>query len=122
MAEYQRSILLLLGTVAGAKKCNQTKPDEIHKMGLEQVAELHGRMDVILKKLGYSQGTVGARMTALSNDPRYKFAEGDPGRGTARKCGVTGPDSRLKRCETPRQPEVTRRVPGGRRARRSAPP
>ena len=55
-------------------------PDEIHQMGLDQVAELHGRMDVILKKLGYTQGTVGARMTALSNDPRYKFAEGDPGR------------------------------------------
>jgi uncharacterized protein (DUF885 family) len=55
-------------------------PDEIHQMGLDQVAELHGRMDPILKKLGYTQGTVGARMTALSNDPRYKFAEGDPGR------------------------------------------
>jgi len=55
-------------------------PDEIHQMGLDQVAELHGRMDVILKSLGYTQGTVGARMTALSNDPRYKFAEGDPGR------------------------------------------
>ena len=55
-------------------------PDEIHQMGLDQVAELHGRMDVILKSLGYTQGTVGARMTALSNDPRYKFPEGDPGR------------------------------------------
>jgi uncharacterized protein (DUF885 family) len=55
-------------------------PDEIHQMGLDQVAELHGRMDVILKSLGYTQGTVGARMTALSDDPRYKFAEGDAGR------------------------------------------
>jgi uncharacterized protein (DUF885 family) len=55
-------------------------PDEIHQMGLDQVAELHGRMDPILKSLGYTQGSVGARMTALSNDPRYKFAEGDPGR------------------------------------------
>ena len=55
-------------------------PDEIHQMGLDQVAELHGRMDVILKKLGYTQGSVGARMTALSEDPRYKFAEGDAGR------------------------------------------
>ena len=55
-------------------------PDEIHQMGLDQVAELHGRMDPILKSLGYSKGSVGARMTALSDDPRYKFAEGDPGR------------------------------------------
>ncbi|MCF2514009.1 DUF885 domain-containing protein [Sphingomonas sp. G124] len=55
-------------------------PDEIHQMGLDQVAELHGRMDVILKSLGYTQGSVGARMTALSDDPRYKFPEGDAGR------------------------------------------
>jgi uncharacterized protein (DUF885 family) len=55
-------------------------PDEIHQMGLDQVAELHGRMDVILKSLGYSKGSVGARMTALSDDPRYKFSEGDKGR------------------------------------------
>ncbi|MDP9424329.1 MAG: DUF885 family protein [Pseudomonadota bacterium] len=55
-------------------------PDEIHQMGLDQVAELHGRMDPILKSLGYTKGTVGARMTALSNDPRYKFSEGDKGR------------------------------------------
>jgi uncharacterized protein (DUF885 family) len=55
-------------------------PDEIHQMGLDQVAELHGRMDVILKNLGYTKGSVGERMIALSNDPRYKFAEGDSGR------------------------------------------
>ena len=55
-------------------------PDEIHQMGLDQVAELHGRMDVILKNLGYTKGSVGARMTALSDDPRYKFSEGDKGR------------------------------------------
>ena len=55
-------------------------PDEVHQMGLDEVAELHGRMDPILKSLGYTKGSVGARMTALSDDPRYKFAEGDPGR------------------------------------------
>lgn len=55
-------------------------PDEVHKMGLEQLADLHGRMDPILKKLGYSEGSVGTRMNALANDPRYKFSEGDKGR------------------------------------------
>ncbi len=55
-------------------------PDEIHKAGREQLAELHARMDVILKKEGYTQGPVGARMTALSKDPKYLFPEGDPGR------------------------------------------
>jgi uncharacterized protein (DUF885 family) len=55
-------------------------PDEVHHMGLEQLAELHGRMDPILKSLGYTQGTVGERMQALAKDPKYKFSEGDKGR------------------------------------------
>jgi uncharacterized protein (DUF885 family) len=55
-------------------------PDEIHRQGLAELDELHGRMDPILKSIGYTKGSVGERMRALSNDPRYKFAEGDPGR------------------------------------------
>ena len=55
-------------------------PDEVHQMGLQQLAELHGRMDPILKSIGYSQGSVGERMQALAKDPRYKFSEGDKGR------------------------------------------
>jgi uncharacterized protein (DUF885 family) len=55
-------------------------PDEVHAMGLEQLKELHGRMDPILKSLGYTQGTVGQRMQALAKDPRYQFSEGDKGR------------------------------------------
>jgi uncharacterized protein (DUF885 family) len=55
-------------------------PDEVHHMGLEQLAELHSRMDPILKSLGYTQGTVGERMQALAKDPTYKFSEGDKGR------------------------------------------
>lgn len=55
-------------------------PDEVHEQGLEELAALHSRMDPILRNIGYTTGTIGERMQALSNDPRYKFAEGDPGR------------------------------------------
>jgi uncharacterized protein (DUF885 family) len=55
-------------------------PDEVHRMGLEQLAELHGRMDPLLKSLGYTQGTVGERMQALAKDPKYRFSEGNKGR------------------------------------------
>ena len=55
-------------------------PDEVHAMGLEQLKELQGRMDPILKSLGYTQGTVGQRMQALAKDPRCKFSQGDQGR------------------------------------------
>jgi len=55
-------------------------PDEVHQIGLDNVAELHGRMDPILKSLGYTKGSVGTRMQALAKDPRFKFSEGDKGR------------------------------------------
>ena len=55
-------------------------PDQVHQMGLEQLAELQGRMDPILKSIGYTQGTIGERMQALAKDPRYQFSEGDKGR------------------------------------------
>ncbi|MGY6552697.1 MAG: DUF885 domain-containing protein [Erythrobacter sp.] len=64
----------------GASTTTTLSPDEIHQQGLEELAELHGRMDPILKDLGYTKGSVGERMRALANDPAYKFAPGDEGR------------------------------------------
>jgi uncharacterized protein (DUF885 family) len=55
-------------------------PDEIHEIGRSELEALHARMDSILATVGYTQGSVGARMTALAEDPRYQFPEGDAGR------------------------------------------
>ncbi len=55
-------------------------PDEVHQMGLEELASLQGRMEPILQSIGYTQGSVGDRMTALGKDKKYLFKEGDPGR------------------------------------------
>jgi uncharacterized protein (DUF885 family) len=55
-------------------------PDEVHAMGRRELEQLHARMDAILRTVGYTQGTVGARMQALAKDPRYAFPEGDRGR------------------------------------------
>ena len=55
-------------------------PDEVHQMGLREVEALHARMDPLLRQVGYTQGTVGARMQALGKDPKYQFSEGDKGR------------------------------------------
>jgi uncharacterized protein (DUF885 family) len=55
-------------------------PDEIHELGRSELQRLQAQMDAILKELGYSQGAVGQRMTALSKDARYQFPEGDKGR------------------------------------------
>jgi uncharacterized protein (DUF885 family) len=63
-----------------ASTTTSLKPDEIHRQGLAELDELHGKMDPILKKIGYTKGSVGERMRELSSDPRYQFAPGDPGR------------------------------------------
>jgi uncharacterized protein (DUF885 family) len=55
-------------------------PDEVHQLGLEQLEMLHGRMDAILRSLGYTRGSVGERMQALAKDSRYQFPQGDEGR------------------------------------------
>jgi len=55
-------------------------PDEVHAMGQDQLQRLHAQMDTILNGAGYTKGTVGERMNALSKDPRYQFADGDQGR------------------------------------------
>ena len=63
-----------------ASTTTRMTPDEIHKLGLESLAALQGRMDPILRKLGYTSGTVGERMTALGRDPRFQFPDNDEGR------------------------------------------
>jgi uncharacterized protein (DUF885 family) len=53
---------------------------EIHRQGLEQVAELGARMNGVLTQLGLSQGSIGQRLGALGKDPRYVFPNDDAGR------------------------------------------
>jgi uncharacterized protein (DUF885 family) len=55
-------------------------PDEVHEMGRRELQQLQTRMDEILKSVGYTQQSVGARMQQLAKDPRYKFSDGDKGR------------------------------------------
>ena len=54
--------------------------DEIHRAGLEQVAELHGRIDTLLRAQGRTQGTVGERINALNRDATNLWPNTDPGR------------------------------------------
>lgn len=63
-----------------ASTTTRNTPEEVHRQGLEELEALHAQMDPILRRIGYTSGTVGERMQALGKDERYKFAEGDPGR------------------------------------------
>jgi uncharacterized protein (DUF885 family) len=55
-------------------------PQEVHQLGLDQVAEISARLDTILKSRGMTQGSVGARLTALNNQPEQVFPANDAGR------------------------------------------
>ena len=57
-----------------------TPPDEVHRIGLAQNEELKAKMDGLLRKQGMTQGTVGARLQALTTDPKQLFADDDAGR------------------------------------------
>ena len=55
-------------------------PNEVHKLGLDQVAEISGRLDTMLKAQGLTQGTVGDRLTALNARPDQLYANDAAGR------------------------------------------
>ena len=63
-----------------ASTTTSMSPDEVHRLGLELVRTLGAKMDAILRRQGMSQGSVGARITALNKDPRFLFADSDAGR------------------------------------------
>lgn len=54
--------------------------DEIHRTGVEQMADLTARADVLLKAQGLTQGSVAERIKALGDDPKYVYANTDAGK------------------------------------------
>ncbi len=68
---------------ADAVKASTTtnySPQEVHQLGLDQVADISGRLDAILKAQGMSQGTVAQRLAKLNEDPRQVYPANDDGR------------------------------------------
>jgi uncharacterized protein (DUF885 family) len=55
-------------------------PEEVHHMGLQQVAEISARIDEILKSQGMARGTVGERLAALNVAPSQVYPNTDEGR------------------------------------------
>jgi uncharacterized protein (DUF885 family) len=54
--------------------------EQIHAMGIEQVAELSAQLDTILKGAGRSNGTIGERLAALNVDPAQLYPDSAEGR------------------------------------------
>ncbi len=55
-------------------------PEEVHQLGLSQVAEYTGTLDGLLKQAGFTQGSVGERLAALNSSPAQLYPDTDAGR------------------------------------------
>lgn len=55
-------------------------PAQIHQLGLSEVARITHEIDLRLKKLGYTTGSIGARLSALSQDPKAQYENSPAGR------------------------------------------
>ncbi|MET3528501.1 DUF885 domain-containing protein [Phenylobacterium koreense] len=55
-------------------------PEEVHKTGLDLVRSLGAEADVLMKKAGYTKGTVGQRYRAMATDPKQVYPNTDKGK------------------------------------------
>lgn len=58
-------------------------PAEAHRIMLHKARALTARADTVLKRLGYTKGSVGARISAAFRDPRFLYSDDDAGRNRA---------------------------------------
>jgi uncharacterized protein (DUF885 family) len=91
-------------------------PDEVHRMGLQQVAEISAQLDKILKSQGMTRGSVGERLAALNVTPSQLYPNTDEGRAAliaGLNEGVRAMDAKLPQAfaTLPKAPLEIRRVP-----------
>jgi len=66
-------------SLASQTTTNMT-PAEIHKLGLDVVKDCTSQIDAIMKANGLSKGSVGARLRAMFDDPKFRYPNTDPGK------------------------------------------
>ncbi|HXQ30694.1 MAG TPA: DUF885 domain-containing protein [Steroidobacteraceae bacterium] len=55
-------------------------PEQVHQLGLREVARIDAELDALLKSQGLTTGTVAERIQALRADPRFLVSDSDEGR------------------------------------------
>ena len=91
-------------------------PDEVHETGLRQLAELGAQAEPLLQAEGLTQGSVGARITALGRQERHLYPNTEAGRAEllANLTAYMGQlRARMPECfaTIPRSPMEIKRVP-----------
>ncbi|QKS00819.1 DUF885 family protein [Sphingomonas sp. CL5.1] len=91
-------------------------PDEVHRMGLDQVASITAELETILKANGLTQGSVADRLNVLNVRPDQLYPDTDAGREQLIRdlnAGVAGMTAKLGQLvnNPPNAPLEIRRVP-----------
>jgi uncharacterized protein (DUF885 family) len=91
-------------------------PNEVHELGLREVARIEGEMRLLLDANGFSAQPIGQAMTSLGKDPRFLYPNDDAGRSAALEDYHRLIDDATRRCAglfrtTPRAVCEVRRVP-----------
>ena len=89
-----------------ATTTTRLSPDAVHKLGLDQVADIGAKLDALLKAQGMTKGTLGERMRALYRDPVSLFPNTDDGKTAA----IAFCNARLAAVR-PRLPAYFKRLP-----------
>jgi uncharacterized protein (DUF885 family) len=91
-------------------------PDEIHTIGLNRITALNRELDIALRRVGLTAGSVGERLAQVTADPRHRYEDSDEGRAQL----IRDVEARVARMmerapqyfgRMPRSPLVVRRVP-----------
>lgn len=91
--------------------------DAIHKLGIDRMADLSAQADVILKAQGMTRGSVGARLRALNDDPRFLYPNTDAGKAKL----IAELDAQMAAIQK-RLPEMFGRLPKAKVEIRRVPP
>ena len=74
------------------------KPQELHELGLSEVARIEDEMRVLLDNNGFAGQPIGASMDKLSKDPRFLFPNDHKGRADALAEYKRLIDTAMQRC------------------------
>ncbi len=103
---------------AALEQATTTKlsPDEVHQLGLEQVADISAQLVTILQAAGMTRGGVGERLAALNVRPEQVYPDSEAGRKAliaSLNTGVKDMYARLPQAFSaiPQQPLEIRSVP-----------
>jgi uncharacterized protein (DUF885 family) len=63
-----------------ASTTSSLKPEEVHQLGLDVVKDHTAKIDEIMKANGLTKGTVGERLRAMYDDPKFRYENTDAGK------------------------------------------